>query len=75
MEGGAAAVLACLLALVPKTRPSALHMGPSGTVNRVGGGEWGWIGVQLGNRGLLGGAQLAARVLTARRHTHTHTHE
>lgn len=38
--------------------------------------RWGW-GVQLGDRGLLGGAQLAARVLTALKHTRvnadTHT--
>lgn len=27
------------------------------------------MGVQLGDRGLLGGAQLAARVLTALKHT------
>lgn len=42
-------------------------MSPSGTVNRGGGG--GWLGVQLGGRGLLGGAQLAARVLAALKHT------
>lgn len=29
----------------------------------------GCVGVQLGDRGLLGGAQLAARVLTALKHT------
>lgn len=51
--------------------------GPSGTVNRGGGLE----GVQLGDRGLLGGAQLAARVLAALKHTnghergHAHKHE
>lgn len=44
-----------------------MHMSPSGTVNRGGGG--GWLGVQLGGRGLLGGAQLSARVHTAFKHT------
>lgn len=51
-------------------------MTPSGTTNR-GEGEGGWGGVQLGGRGLLEGAQLAARVLAAVKHTawtwHTHT--
>ena len=41
---GAVAVLAWLLALVPKTRPSVVHMNPTGTVNRaegrVGGFSW-----------------------------------
>ena len=31
--------------------------------------RWGQEGVQLGDRGLLGGAQLAARVLSALKHT------
>lgn len=54
-------------------------MSPSGTTSRLGR-EWGGGGgeVQLGDRGLLGGAQLAARVLTDFEHTgmnvNTHTH-
>lgn len=48
-----------------------MHMSPSGPVNREEGG----VGVQLGDRGLLGGAQLAARVLSALRHERGHKHE
>lgn len=53
------------LALLLKTWPTAAHMSPSGrTGTEVGEGMEGER-VQLGDRGLLGGAQLAARVLTA----------
>lgn len=54
---GAAAALACLLALVPKTLLSAAHMSPSGTTGEGKGGEW----VQLGDRGLLEGAAAACQ--------------
>lgn len=73
--------MARLLGSVPKTLSSVVH-------ESLWHHEQIWKGVgrrrgevQLGDRGLLGGAQLAARVLTDFEHTgmnvntHTHIHE
>lgn len=63
-------------ALVPKTWASAVHMSPPGISHallEVEGGE----GVQLADRGSLGGPQLATREIAALEHTgrNTHKHE
>ena len=70
----------CCLGLSPcsSTQNMALCSAHESLWHRQQRWVWGWEGVQLGDRGLLGGAQLAARVLTALKHTgmnmDTHTH-